>query len=553
MSDRDFDAIVIGAGHNGLVAAALLARAGWSTLVLEQGDAPGGAVRSGEITLPGFTHDLFATNLNLFAASPAYAELADPLQRHGLRFAVSHRPFASAFQDGVALRAYRDLDRTIAGLSAHDPGDGKGMAALASDHRRLAPVLMDLYRTPASTSSFLMSLARAIRRLGGAGIADLAALVLSSTRDLGAQYFVTEEAKAMVSAWGMHLDYAPDTAGGALFPFVEIFGNIEAGMSIAVGGASKLIDALTGVLREAGGELRCDAEVAHVRVRDGRADAVILASGETITARRAVIANLTPAVLYGRLLSDADVPERVGQRMRNFRYGPGTAMVHLALGGPVPWQAGSDLDEFAYVHVGPYQDDMRQTYNDARAGLLPAEPMLVVGQASAVDQTRAPPGQHTLWIQVRVVPSVITGDAERAIESRDWDAVREPFADRVLAKLERYAPGLGKLVLARKVFAPIDLERLNPNLVGGDSLGGSMHLRQNFLLRPIPGQTRYRTGVDGLWMVGAATWPGAGVNALSGYHIAAMLRAPRRRWRLLPAGASSTPRATPKRGNRSAA
>ena len=294
MSCRGVDAIVIGAGHNGLVAAALLARAGWSTLVLEQGAAPGGAVRSGEITLPGFTHDLFATNLNLFAASPAYAELADPLQRHGLRFAVSDRPFASVFPKGLALRAYRDLDRTIADLSAHDPGDGEGMETLASDYRRLAPTLMNLYQTPASTSSFLLALARAARPLGCAGVADLAALVLSSTGDLGAQYFVTDEAKAMVAAWGMHLDYAPDTAGGALFPFVEIFGNIEAGMSVAVGGASTLVDALIGVIREAGGQVRCNADVAHVRVRDGRADAVILASGETVTARRAVIANLTP-------------------------------------------------------------------------------------------------------------------------------------------------------------------------------------------------------------------------------------------------------------------
>ena len=228
-------------------------------------------------------------------------------------------------------------------------------------------------------------------------------------------------------------------------------------------------------------------------------------------------------------------------------------MVHLALGGSVPWHAGTDLSKFAYVHVGPYQEDLRRTYNDARAGLLPMEPMLVVGQASAVDQTRAPAGRHTLWIQVRVVPSVITGDAARAIESHDWDAVREPFADRVLAKLERYAPGVGKLVLARKVFTPVDLERLNPNLIGGDSLAGSMHLRQSFLLRPIPGQTRYRTGVDGLWMVGAATWPGAGVNALSGYHVGTMLCAPHLLSRLLPAGANRTLRATRGPRNRSAA
>jgi phytoene dehydrogenase-like protein len=549
--NRSFDAIVIGAGHNGLVAAALLARAGWSTIVLERGAVPGGAVQSGQLTLPGFTHDLFATNMNLFVASPAYAELGSALERNGLRFAVSDRPFASVFPNGVALRAYRDLDRTVADLGAHNPGDGEGIKALASDCRRLAPVLMDLYGTPAAPLSFLASLARAGRRLGAAGIADLAALALSSTGELGDQYFVTEEAKAMVGAWGMHLDYAPDVAGGALFPFLEVIGNIEAGMSIVVGGASRLIDALTGVILEAGGELRCEAEVAQIRVREGRADAVVLASGETITARRAVIANLTPAVLYGRLLSERDVPDRVGQRMRRFRYGPGTAMVHLALSGAVPWQNSSDLSKFAYVHIGPYQSDMQRTYNDARAGLLPQEPMLVVGQASATDPSRAPGDQQTLWIQVRVVPSVITGDAAGAIEYRDWDAVREPFADRVMANLERYAPGLGKLVLGRKVFTPVDLEQLNPNLVGGDSLAGSMHLRQNFLLRPVPGLTKYRTGVDGLWMIGAATWPGAGVNALSGYHLAVKLRAAHVHQAMVPPVVKRIMLATPGRHNRS--
>jgi phytoene dehydrogenase-like protein len=204
-------------------------------------------------------------------------------------------------------------------------------------------------------------------------------------------------------------------------------------------------------------------------------------------------------------------------------------MLHLALSAPPAWEAGEDLSRFAYVHIAPYVEDLAATYAHACAGLLPAEPMLVVGQTSAVDPSRASDGGAVLWVQVRALPTEIGGDAAGLIAARDWDGAREPYADRVLAKLERYAPGLSELVLDRAVLTPADLERHDPNLVGGDSIAGSMHLRQNFLFRPFPAARDYETGIDRLLMVGAATWPGAGVNAISGYNVARKLLAPPRR------------------------
>jgi phytoene dehydrogenase-like protein len=205
-------------------------------------------------------------------------------------------------------------------------------------------------------------------------------------------------------------------------------------------------------------------------------------------------------------------------------------MVHLALSRRPSWEAGEDLAEFAYVHIGPHVEDLAATYAQACEGLLPAEPMLIVGQTSAVDPSRANDGQ-VLWIQVRALPAQIRGDALGQIEARDWSQAGQPYADRVLTKLERYAPGIGELVLDRAIHTPADLERHDPNLAGGDSIGGSMHLRQNFLFRPFPEVRDYETGVDGLLMVGAATWPGAGVNAISGHNVARKLLAPRARLR----------------------
>lgn len=278
-----------------------------------------------------------------------------------------------------------------------------------------------------------------------------------------------------------------------------------------------MIEALAGLIRESGGEIRTNAEVARIITDDDEARSVELTSGERIDARRAVIANLTPTALYEQLLEGHHLPRRFQRMVENYKYGPGTMMVHLALKGRLNWKAGEDLHEFAYVHIPPYVDDLDRTYTQAVSGMLPDSPLLIVGQTSAVDPSRAPGDQQVLWIQVRALPSEIKGDAASQIEARDWDEAKQPYADRVIEKLEAYAPGVKELILDRVVFSPKDLERHDPNLHGGDSISGSHHLRQNFIYRPFPGWSTYRTPVEQLYMVGAATWPGAGVNAGSGY------------------------------------
>jgi phytoene dehydrogenase-like protein len=209
--------------------------------------------------------------------------------------------------------------------------------------------------------------------------------------------------------------------------------------------------------------------------------------------------------------------------MTSFRPGPGTMMIHLAAEGLPDWTAGAELQRFAYVHLAPSLDMMSRAYHEARAGLLPAEPVLVIGQPTAVDPSRAPQGKHILWVQVRVLPADIRGDTADKIVGRDWTAIKEAYADRAMAILETYAPGFARKVLGRAVFSPHDLENENPNLLGGDSLGGSHHLSQNFLFRPAPGWSRYKTPLAGLYLVGASTWPGGGVGAGSGFMLARML------------------------------
>jgi phytoene dehydrogenase-like protein len=503
-----------------------LARAGWKTLVLERNAQAGGAVRSAEITRPGFVSDLYATNLNLFAGSPVFAELGEELGRHGFGFAHSAAPFASAFPGAKWLGVYQDGEKTLDGLRRHSSEDAAGWQRLGADYARFAPTIFGLYGAPIGSPAEAEALLAGWKSLGSQGMLELVRILVSSVSGMNDKYLTSPETKALLAAWALHVDLGPDVAGGALLPFLEAFTDMQTGMSISAGGASKLIDAMAGVLRDAGGELRLSAPVARVSVSDGRATGVVLEDGERIKARRAVIANLTPGVLHGKLL--AGEGEKLREVGADYRYGPGTLMVHLALKGAVPW-AASELGQFAYVHIAPYTEDLAGTYYESRAGLLPAEPLLVVGQTSVVDPSRAPAGEQVLWIQVRAAPAAIRGDAAKEIAATSWEAAAGPFADRVIAKLERHAPGLGERILDRVVLTPLDLERENPNLVGGDAGGGSAHLDQSFVFRPFPGSEAYASGVEDLTIVGAGTWPGAGVNALSGYHAAQRLIDPKSR------------------------
>jgi len=513
-----YDAIVVGAGHNGLVTALYLSRAGYKVLLLERNEKIGGAVQSGEITRPGFIHDLWSTNQNLFLASPVYKELKHDLERHGLKYANSPNPYCCAFPNGKSLLVYSDVDKTLNQLHQHNPKDAEGWSALYEHFHNFQKALLPLYATPLPSGQAGVKLGQALTSVGFAELVRLARILASSTRQLGLEYFDSREARTLISTWGMHMDYGLDVPGGAMFPFLETFSDMEEGMNLAQGGAARMPYALAELAKEQGAEIRTQTEVSRIVEENGRAIAVELTTGERINASRAIIANLTPDVLFKRLLKDAPLSSEVQRYVKSYIYDPGTMMVHLALKGKPNWDGSPDMKDFAYVHIAPYIEDLSQTYNDSINGILPASPLLIVGQTSAVDPTRTPsPDDQILWIQVRTLPSQIQGDAKGEIQGRDWDEVKEPFADRILHKLEQYAPGIRSQILDRVVYSPKDLERHNPNLVGGDSIGGSLHLRQNFLFRPFPNYSNYRMPLEQLYMVGAGTWPGPGTNATSGY------------------------------------
>jgi phytoene dehydrogenase-like protein len=517
-----YDAVVIGAGVNGLAAAVHLSAKGWKVAVIERAPVAGGAVKTAEITLPGFRHDLYAMNLSLFAGSPFFAAHKDALVKAGVEFVPAARSFATAFPDGAWLGVESDLEVTAGRIAALNPGDAQRWREMVAAFDGAAPHIFALLASPMPSMAALRASFGAWRAGGTALLARLARLVLASPRNWLDENFSSEKLKVMMAAWGMHLDFAPDVAGGALFPYLESMANQKFGMVIGKNGADTIIAGMVRALAAAGSEVRLGAEAVRIVTDSGGATAVELHGGERIEANRAVVANLNPRVLV-RLLAP---PPPAQVAMARLRPGPGTMMVHFALSDLPDWTAGSALKSFAYVHLAPSFAVMARTYTDALAGMLPAEPVLVVGQPTAIDPGRAPPRKHVLWVQVRVLPARIAGDAAGHIAATDWNSAKEPYADRVVDLIERHAPGFRAKILARTVLSPEDLERDNPNLVDGDSLSGSHHLDQNFLFRPAFGFSRYRSVVPRLYMVGASTWPGAGTGAGSGFMLAKALAGP---------------------------
>ena len=519
----EFDAICIGAGHNSLACAAHLAKKGWKVGVFERNPVAGGAVQTQEYTLPGFRHDFGAMNLSLFAGSAFHRIYANELKAAGLEFVPAADCFASVFPDGRWFGVSTDIEKTVARLEKISAKDAETWRGLVGGFMGEAEHLFRLLGSPMSTRALAGTGWNLWRKKGAAGALDMARLLLSSPRTWLDDTFESPEVKATLAAWGMHLDFAPDIAGGAVFPYLESMANQSFGMVIGKGGADTIIRALSAMVTGAGGAVSTSAEVAEIVTSGGRATGVRLASGETHTATKAVIAGVAPRALREKLLPNGSGNAAFDTAMRTFRHAPGTMMIHLALDDLPEWSAGEELRKFAYVHIAPSLDQMASTYSQAVAGLLPSEPVLVVGQPTAIDPSRAPEGRHVLWVQVRALPAEIKGDAAGSDEAMHWDDVKELYADRALAIIEQSAPGLGRKILGRAVFSPLDLERANPNLVGGDQICGSHHISQNFLFRPARGYARWNTPIEGLHLVGAATWPGAGTGAGSGFMLAQQL------------------------------
>jgi phytoene dehydrogenase-like protein len=533
-----FDAVFVGAGINSLAAAALLSKAGWKVCVLERNDTLGGCIRtSTDLTAPGFTHEVLASWHPLFTGSPAYAELKDELDRRGLEYLNTELPTASTFPDGSTAVLSTSLEANVAELDRLAPGDGAAWQAMFDGFMANADLSFGVLGTELWSPAGLGLARQALRRFGRRGMLSFAATVLTSGRDWLTETFESDGAHGLLAPWVLHTGLGPDQAASGFMMQVIACALQLGGMPVPKGGGVKLVDALAAIVTDAGGELRTGAEVERVLVSEGRATAVRLANAETVAAREAVVASVTPTQLYGRLLGGGHVAAGVARAAARYRYGRGEMQIHLALRERPDWYGDERLERTAIVHVTPGLDGVSRAVNEAERALLPAEATIVCGQPCAVDPSRAPDGSWILWLQLQELPpGRIKGDAAGELDVGDgtWtEKLREAYADRIVARLGRHIRNLERATIARVTLSPPDIEALNVNLVGGDIYGGSCALDQNFLFRPLPQAPGHKTPVDGLWHIGASTHPGPGLGAGSGYLVYKELTRPALPRRLL--------------------
>ena len=486
------DAVVIGAGPNGLVAANLLADAGWDVDVLEAQPEPGGAVRSAELTEPGFVHDVFSAFYPLAAASPAIRALA--LERHGLRWLHGPLVLAHPLPDGTCAALSRDLDETAASLEAFARGDGEAWRRLYRVWRRLEPGVLDALVTPFPPVRAGLRLAATLR----GDLLRAARLALLPVRRLGDECFGGEGARLLLAGNALHADFAPESAGSAAFGLVLAGLGQHVGFPVPEGGAGQLTAALVRRLEERGGTVTCGERVTRIAVRRGRAVAVRTARGIELEARRAVLADVGAPALYLDLLEREHVPARVFSDLRAFQQDAGLCKVDWALDAPIPWSAEA-ARRAPTVHVADGVDELTAGAAELARGLLPERPFLVLGQYSMVDPGRCPPGREVAWAYTRVP----AGWDERGADA---------LVERIESRVEALAPGFRALVRTRCVLTPAELERRDENLVGGSFAGGTSQLHQQLVLRPLPGLGRPETPIRGLYLASASAHPGGGVH-----------------------------------------
>ena len=513
-----YDAIVIGSGVNGLVAAAELATEGWSVAIVEQNDRLGGFIDSGEMTLPGYTHDTYLSWHPLFVSGGAYATLGKALEARGLEYANTDGALTGSISTGRAALAYRDAATTAEGFE--HPEDRDAYLAMMAQMGDRANLVFGLLGSEVRSGTAVKLALGSLRTEKVKGMLGLARDAVMSGRAFGRDRFVGSEVDQMWAPWLLHAGISPDSATGGMMIPVRAMTMHGFGLPTVKGGARNFVGAFERLLTEHGATFLTGRQAERIIVEDGHATGVVTDKG-TIRARKSVIASVTPQALYGTLLKDANVPTPIREQARRFRPGRAAMQLHIALDRPLTW-TDERFQDVPLLHISDGSGSTGIACAQADAGVIPATPTIVVGRQHVLDPSRVPDGKGSLWLQLQEVPWQPTADGGGTIAvDGTWtnDAVKQ-YLDRVLARVEEHAPGLTASILDTKVITPADLVAVNPNAVNGDPYGGSMELDQNLLWRPLPDSGKHTTVIKSLLHIGASTHPGGGLSGGAG-HLAA--------------------------------
>jgi phytoene dehydrogenase-like protein len=520
--DGVYDAVVVGAGHNGLAAAFYLARAGLTTLVLERRDVVGGCCVTEEIALG------CRASTTSYIASMLRPEIVRDLdlRGHGLRMVPCDPALQVPFLDGTLVSWWAERERTVSGLRRLSPRDAAAFVRVDDELKALARHLQPFFLEPPPDVHArglpgvleLLRVGRRARGLSGDQVARMVSFLTGSLGDFLDRHYESEKVKTLVLAnnvYGKHGGpYQPGTALGLLFHLLSGGEHgVQGFYGHVVGGMGAITEAMAAACRERGAVVRTGAPVARIDVSGARVRGVVLESGEEIRART-VLSNADPKRTFLGLVDEKELPADFRAAVRGIKMAGPCAKVNLVL-AEEPRFVGTPPDaapgQRALFTLVPSLDFAERSYDSAKRGLVPDELWVDCVVASAVDPTLAPPGRHVMTCFVQYVPY--------RLRTGTWDAERDRLGDRVLATIAEYAPNVTGAVVARQVLTPLDLERTY-GLTEGNIFHGDLSLEQLFFMRPVPGWSQYRTPVAGLYLCGAGAHPGGGVTGAPGYNAA---------------------------------
>lgn len=512
-----YDVIVIGGGHNGLTAAAWLAKSGRKVLVLERRHTLGGVAATEEL-FPGFHFNIGAPDAGMLL--PSIVDSLD-LQRHGLEFIDNP---VSAFDPVSGLTLWRDAEKTKQELSMISPKDAGAWPEYLRQTERFAGVLIQMASLAppslrGSSASLLLAWAQLALRLRGLGGRDmmefLRVLPMSAYQFLN-EHFENEVLKGLLASLGLTgLDQGPRAAGTAFMLLYQQLGGLNGGYRssrVVRGGVGQVSAALAKAAQAAGADIRTGAAVESILAENGQVRGVHLQGGEEILAK-AVLSSADPRTTFLDLLGAPQLTPRISRRLRNLKLSGTTASIHLALSGPPEFPSANDDTQrlTGAIVICPNMDYAERAHDDAKYGRISEKPILEARIPSLLDPSLAPSGKHTMSVIFRFAPY--------RLRERDWDSQRERLGELAISTLGDYSPNLRSLIVDRSVITSVDYER-DYGLAEGSILQGQMGLDQLLMMRPVPGFVGYRSPVDRLYLCGAGAHPGGGVTGAPGLNAA---------------------------------
>lgn len=514
----NYDAIIVGAGHNGLTTAAYLAKAGKKVLLLERRPIVGGIAVTEEI-FRGFKYSACAHLAGSFA-SEIIADL--DLKKHGFELLPLDPLLLALGQEGSSLAISRENTKTATAIEQHSTADAKNFPAFCALAKNLAAFLRTLYRVPlpdkGSPGSFnpaeILKIGWKFHRLGEKEMYEFLRILPMSSADLLNEWFENDLLKAALAASGMLASFVgPRQQGTALNMLHHQLGESNGALRTAGfvrGGIGYLSHALAHAAQQFGAEIRTDTEVAKIKTQNGAATGVILQNGDEINAAR-VISNTDAKRTFFELVEPTSLDPHFLLQVRNIRSRGTVAKVNLALNNLPKFKNSNDQALGGIIHIGPTIDYLERAADDAKYGRFSKQPFLEITIPSITDPTLAPAGKHVMSIWMQSAPYRLRKDT--------WNEQGDALGDAVVNAVEDYAPGFKNSILHRQVLTPLELEQTY-GLTGGHLYHAEMALDQIFFMRPVPGWSRYRTPIDNLFLCGSGTHPGGGITGLPGYYAA---------------------------------